>query len=376
MLFPHISHIDELRAHVHHKPEIRFMPQADGTTVVCYLIADNKTFDSNWAAECRGITFDSSGKLVCRPLHKFFNLGENEANLPGNLPWNELSFVTEKLDGSMLTPYLLGDTLRWKTKKSAESDVAKMAHTYAETLPDLLRFCRDTIAAGDTPIFEFTAPLARVVVGYSEPKLTLLHIRNMRTGEYRELRTPEGTPSAYAREIGREYGVELAAAYPVSSWESLNKGLPDQKNMEGYILGFGSHMVKVKGDWYLAAHRIVSFIRERDVASFVVNEQLDDVLAVLREVGADLTAVNAVARRVVEHVVSIQQEVEGLAISLKGEESRVVAQKLADHPLRGLVLNVHQGKNVDYLTHFKKHHLKTYPLTQLPTRDAEVDFHG
>lgn len=376
MLFPHFSHIDELRAHVHHKPEIRFMPQSDGTTVVCYLIADNKTFDTTWAAECRGITFDASGLLVCRPLHKFFNLGENESCLPGNLPWNELSFVSEKLDGSMLTPYLLGDTLRWKTKKSAESDVAIMARDYAETQPDILRFCRDTIAAGDTPIFEFTAPQARVVVGYSEPKLTLLHIRNMRTGEYRELRTQEGTPSAYAREIISEYGVELVPSYPVSSWEALQRGLPSQKNMEGYILGFGSRMVKVKGDWYLAAHRIVSFIRERDVASFVVNEQLDDVLAVLREVGADLSAVNEVARRVVEHVVSIQQEVEEVAGSLKGETSRVVAQKLADHPLRGLVLSVHQGKPVDYLTHFKKYHLKGYPLTQIPTREAEVDFHG
>jgi hypothetical protein len=74
--------------------------------------------------------------------------------------------------------------------------------------------------------------------------------------------------------------------------------------------------------------------------------------------------------------VSIQQEVESLANGFKGTEPRHVAAELAAHPLRGLVLSHHRGQEVDYLGYFRKNHLKQYPLTQLPTRNASVDFDG
>jgi RNA ligase len=375
-LFPHISHIDELRQHVQHKPEIRFMPQPDGTTIVCYLIADNTTFDSPWARECRGITFDADGRLICRPLHKFFNLGENEESLPGKLPWNELSSVMEKVDGSMLTPYLWNGKLRWKTKKSAESDVAKLAEAYAQSRPEIVRFCETTLAAGYTPIFEFTAPEARIVVAYPASQLTLLHVRHMYTGAYVPLHNPEGGLSRQALDIETDYGIRVVPAYSVGDWPQLQHGLETLKNMEGYVIAFGTHMLKVKGEWYRAAHRVVSFIRERDVAAFVVDERLDDIMSVLREVGAELSAVQEVARRVVSHIVSIQQEVESIASGFKGAEPRLIAAELATHPLRGLVLSHHRGQEVDYLTYFRKNHLKQYPLTPLPTRNASVDFDG
>lgn len=375
-MFPNISHIDELRPHVLDKPEIRFVPQPDGTTVVCYVVSDNKTFDNAWARECRGITFDANGYLVCRPLHKFFNVGENDESRYENLPWTELTSVTVKLDGSMLTPYLAEGTLRWKTKKTAESEVARMAAAYAAGEHQLEAFCRDALADGYTPVFEFTAPEARIVVAYPRPELTLLHLRHMKTGEYVSLRNPDGTPTYRALEIEMQYSVRVVSAFPTDSWNSLHTGLSTVKNLEGYVLAFGQRMYKAKGDWYRAAHPVVSFVRERDVAAWVADERLDDVLVVLRELGASLAAVEEVSGRVVRHILSIQEEVETLASRYAGAHPKVVAHELATHPLRGLVLQLHRDLPVDYLTHFRKHHVKQYPLTQLPTRNINVDFDG
>lgn len=69
--FPLISNITDLQNVLDTKEEIRLSENQNGTKTVCYMVSDNDTFNSPEAKECRGITFDSTGKIICRPLHKF-----------------------------------------------------------------------------------------------------------------------------------------------------------------------------------------------------------------------------------------------------------------------------------------------------------------
>ncbi len=84
-MFRVIRHVSDIRDEVAEKTEIRFLSQPYGLTVACYLFMDAATFDTPAALECRGITFDKTGAVVSRPLHKFFNIGEREETQPHKL---------------------------------------------------------------------------------------------------------------------------------------------------------------------------------------------------------------------------------------------------------------------------------------------------
>lgn len=376
-MFPEITHIDQLRAAVGHKEEIRFSEQPNGTTVVCYMVADRDTFDNALARECRGITFDAQGKLICRPLHKFFNLNENAATQEHALPWDMVQVLMDKVDGSMLTPLILNGELLWKSKKSFDSDVAKMAADHARTQPKLELFAKDWIAKGYTPIFEFVSPDARIVVGYPKPELRLLHLRHMQSGNYLVLHNADGSPTDMARELCEEYELTLVECLPIEPVAQVLEKLTTARNLEGVIFRFADgEMVKVKCPWYLTLHHSITFIRERDIAALVLDEKLDDVKASLFEIGATLESVEAVEQRVVDELNGIRHEVDELVAQYHGKTPKEMALACKSHPLFGLAIQQHRGNEPDYLEYFRKSRLKEYSLRQLPMRPVEVDFSG
>jgi RNA ligase len=68
------------------------------------------------------------------------------------------------------------------------------------------------------------------------------------------------------------------------------------RGLEGFIVDFGGHKVKVKADHYVMIHRTKDLIRsDRNIADIIVNEQLDDVIPLLD--AADLATVRAYERR-------------------------------------------------------------------------------
>jgi RNA ligase len=101
--FKRIEHIDDIRSAVTGKEEIKYILQPNGTTIVCYMFQDSHTFDTPEAIECRGIAFGSDGKIVSRPLHKFFNMGEKAWLTPDELlKRDDVVAIYDKLDGSMI----------------------------------------------------------------------------------------------------------------------------------------------------------------------------------------------------------------------------------------------------------------------------------
>jgi RNA ligase len=270
MQFPVIEHIDQVREAIKDRPE--FIEADRGTyTVFDYTLAHTDSFDCPLRRECRGLIFDDKGRVLSRRFHKFFNLGEKEETFPQNINWNQSHVLLEKLDGSMITPLIINDDVRWATKMGL-TDIGLLVDKFVASRPHYVRFAQSCHFSGWTPIFEYVAPHNRIVLPYQEENLVLLAMRHNVKGEYL-------IPSAMRVEA-TEYRIPVVPVYNGSMDDLKNK-----TDIEGIVVRFDSgHMVKVKTDWYVAIHRAKeNLLFEKDILKMILEEKLDDVLPHLKD---------------------------------------------------------------------------------------------
>ena len=85
--FPEIKTIQDVLPHIEGRDEFKVI-EKDWYTVINYAVAFEDTFslirershhNMKIRRECRGLIFDTTtGQLISRPYHKFFNAGERE----------------------------------------------------------------------------------------------------------------------------------------------------------------------------------------------------------------------------------------------------------------------------------------------------------
>lgn len=356
-MFKVIEHISDVEPAVSGKKEIRFLTQPNGITLGCYLFMDSKTFDSPEALECRGIAFDRDGRVVSRPLHKFFNVGEKEWLAPDRLLLrDDIVAIYDKLDGSMVATAWIDGELKWRSKKSFNSHVVNLA---SQLLDRPLRggiaaFAREVARSGMTAIFELTHPDARIVVAQEQPELRLLHVRDNVTGQYVML-----DPDHAVHALIANHGIPLVQRFDGLSLSGALESLADMQGREGYVIQFANgDMVKIKCPWYLRIHRSLSFLRERDIAWLALNEELDDVKGHLVEVGIDLAAVNEVEARLKTMLAGFLDEIEAIWERGRDLDRKSFAIANRDHPLFGLAMQRYLGKEVALLDWYGRTRLK------------------
>jgi len=356
-MFKTIRHISDVEPAVAGKKEIRFLSQPNGITLGCYLFMDSKTFDSPEALECRGIAFDRDGHIVSRPLHKFFNVGEKEWLAPDRLASrDDIVAIYDKLDGSMVATAWVDDQRKWRSKKSFNSDVVKLARQLLDQ-PEhgrISAFAKEVARAGLTAIFELTHPDARIVVAQDQPELRLLHVRDNLTGQYVML-----DPGHAIHDLIASHGILLVHRFDGLSLSAAIESLADMQGREGYVVQFANgDMVKVKCPWYLRIHRSLSFLRERDIAWLALNEELDDVKGALVEAGIDLAAVNEVEARLKTMLSGFLDEIEAIWERDRDLDRKSFALANKDHPLFGLAMQRYLGKEVTLLDWYGRTRLK------------------
>jgi len=190
--FPTITHIDQVLAAVKGRDEFKVANKGD-YLVVNYFVNFADTFPEvkgenallmALRRECRGIIFcANTGKILRRPLHKFFNLGERDETQVNKLDFNQSHLVMTKRDGSMIAPFITENRIRFGTKMGV-TDVSGPVEDFVQTNTKFLNLAEHCIKKGLTPIFEWTGPAQRIVIAYPENTLTLIAIRHMVTGEY------------------------------------------------------------------------------------------------------------------------------------------------------------------------------------------------
>lgn len=353
-MFKHIETINDIKPFVFEKKEIRFAEQPNGVTIGCYMFMDSHTFDSDEAVECRGIAFDHTGKIVSRPLHKFFNVGEKtHLTLERLKNRGDLVGVFDKLDGSMIATAWVNHKLAWRSKKSFSSDVVYLAQAIVDANPNIHQFAQRVASNGLTAVFEITHPAARIVVNYTTGALRLLHVRDNKTGEYVMM-----DPSHEIHAWISEFGIEQVARYDITFDQAI-ESLESMTGQEGYIFQYKTgELVKVKCPWYLKMHGAVTFMRERDIARLALHEELDDVKQQLVSGGFDLAEVEAVETRMKNILVTINTEIERVIDDGAGLDRKTFAIKYRDHQYFGVIMSKFSGKDVDIKEWYERNYLR------------------
>lgn len=281
--FPVIRHIDDVLPHIAGKSEFIKVEKDGGYTVINYVFQSDSTFPpvtdetSAILRECRGIIFDTAtGKILSRRFSKFFNLGEKPDTT--DLDVSKPHHVLDKLDGSMISPLMVGGGIRWASKMGI-TDVAMQAEIFVQNRPEYLALAQECLADGMTPIFEWMSTQNRIVLDYGPDQLTLVAVRHNETGDYVQRETLEWK--------AQTLGIPLVAAVStsLSSVSQFVEDLRQKENVEGVVITFADgHMVKVKTDWYVQLHRAKDKIaRERHLIALILDDGLDDLLPALPE---------------------------------------------------------------------------------------------
>ena len=246
------------------------------------------------AREARGIVYtervDQPGsfELVSRPLHKFFNYGENQFSDATALRDRKILEIMDKRDGTMIHQVKLAGEYEYvlKTKKSITGDGFNEIHTIRKWVKDhqnydlMFQFASE---AGITVICEWTAPTNRIVIEYAEPQLTVLHMRDNETGEYY---SRAGINTTLQWWFGDDHDIAVVensslfdenVTFPqIVEWAKTAKGV------EGVVVLLDNmDMVKVKTAWYLSLHHTLTDLTPRGVFDAIIAETIDDLKSTL-----------------------------------------------------------------------------------------------
>lgn len=361
-MFAKISHIDDLLPHIKDNTNIRVRKEPNGFTIVCYMVQNDDLFQNEFQLECRGITFSPDGKIAARCLHKFFNVGERQETLADNIDWFETTRIMPKFDGSMVTPVLDGDKVIFKTKKTFDSREALFANQLVALSPERTRWIAQAIKLGLTPTFELTSPRFPIVIAYDKDELTLLHVREMVSGEYIPAHDIEAMepPFPVAKNLIDDFSVNALV-----DWHKLKQTADELANCEGWVIQFDSgKMVKLKTAWYNKLHVSVTFTRWRDIAECVLNDSDDDLKAAFALTGRSIEPIATVKSRILDQIDSVKTYVNNVVNFAKNRNytQKEVAINNKDDVHFGLIMTTFSGKDVDWFSWYKKKHLQDWSL--------------
>lgn len=198
--------------------------------------------------ECRGLILDEADnwRVISRSFDKFFNHGESHA---AAIDWTTAQ-VQEKLDGSLCVLYHYAG--KWHVQTSGQPDASGKVSDENFTFADLFwRTFQEQgyVVPGETDVcvaFELMSKWNRVVVQHATPKLTMIGIRDRRTGRENALAC-----------LAHVY--EPVHSFSLQSFDDIAATFKTMEPLkqEGYVVVDGNfNRVKVKHPGYVAIHHL------------------------------------------------------------------------------------------------------------------------
>ena len=296
--FLHITNISDVLPAIQGHDEF-VVAEKEGYTVINYNVMMADTFghadiatklikgakpffryerDALIRRECRGIIFDTAtGEILRRPFHKFFNVNEREETQDHVVDLSRPHVILEKLDGSMIAPFVVDEKIIWGTKMGA-TDVAKPVEEFVKNNPVYWDFALGCLSSGLTPIFEWCSRQQRIVLDYKEDQLILTAIREMESGAY--------WTHQEIIEHAAFYNIPVVRAFePQTDMKAFLEYVRDLEDLEGFVVRFDDgHMLKLKCDWYVQIHKAKeAILQDRNIVELILEEHLDDIKAHLPE---------------------------------------------------------------------------------------------
>jgi T4 RnlA family RNA ligase len=277
-------------------------------SVFNYRLAGNADFRDNDAYEMRGLTyvFDHDGTYKSyRLLHKFFNLNQVEESQYSVVKDRKVKSVYSKEDGSVGSFIRLPNGRVFaKSKMSFESDQAMGILSIYESNEEIKSFVDWSLDNDLVAVFEYVAPHNRIVLRYTEEELILLRLRDNKTGEYLNL-------DDYKERIG---SIRTAVKYDYTLDELVEMSM-SVEDMEGWVVDLDGLFVKMKTKWYFDRHGLLTedLYRENRLIAYILDEQIDDVLAQIPEDEKESHA------RIERLIVAVTKEVDRRVVSVMAD---------------------------------------------------------
>lgn len=219
-----------------------------------YNYTETAVFSKTWnkaTLQCRGLITDREGFIVARPWKKFFNSGEE---LAPKIEFDEPVEIVDKMDGSLGIGYPLGHGV-WAvaTRGSFFSNQAEVATDWLQRHSGIWK-----PVSRITPLWEIIYPENRIVLDYGMWEgLVLLGAVNNDDGTYYGP-TEASYLLNWLGEVAETLVYSTLADY-------LTSPDTDRPNAEGVVVRAGHRMMKLKEEWYVRAHAIVTGVSNRSV---------------------------------------------------------------------------------------------------------------
>ncbi|KYQ93400.1 hypothetical protein DLAC_06083 [Tieghemostelium lacteum] len=297
-----------------------------------YIEKDSqKSFYYKVRRECRGIIFDANTKaLICRKFHKFFNINENLECHESAIDMNQDFILMEKIDGSLIAPFILQDIIRWGSKMGITELGLRLEEFIARSKEYRYNeFSMVWLKKGFSVLFEYTSMDQQIILTYKEDSLRVIGIRDMFTGDY--------VPWDDVKSTCKEYGIPIVdiidhknhpSFKDIKNTKDLVNAVRNVKGIEGYVIRFSSGKTyKIKTQFYMDLAKIcVSSEQlmkcEKDVWAIILGGQLDDVLATMnsntrsalnvdkiKEFSNTLfQRIEDVSKTIIEHIISAKEK--------------------------------------------------------------------
>jgi RNA ligase len=217
----------------------------------------------------RGIIVDKDrNEIIARPFDKFFNKYEYD-NMEIDIPDPKATpyWITEKLDGVLIIPYLQDEKLKLSTRGSFENK-------YIDKAYEIMTF--DNLPLNDYSFaFELISPsysdIGFLVTKYDSEALILIGIRDKRT--QRLLSPPELVEMADKLDLKcYKHDYDLSFAKVLEKREERRGD-----TSEGWVVFFdGGFLVKVKREEYLDLFKAVKNLNQKIVLQELINGTFTD----------------------------------------------------------------------------------------------------
>jgi len=343
--FPRITALKEFLPYVQYKDEIG-VNYGNGFVCIAYNVAFPDTFENSMLRECRGIVFDSdTGRVLRRPFHKFFNLNEKEETQLAKLKNIPIAAVAEKVDGTMIAPFLLNGEIYWGTKRCAFDFHIHIKTVMEHRFPEVVAFVTECLNLGVSPLFEFHDPDfsgSVIVIRYSDIKMDLLAIRDMESGNYYDDRL--------IRAIADRYGISIAEKFDhFSTLESIVETLENTTGQEGVVVTLqNNEKLKIKSPWYVKRHKVKElFTRKHIMAQLTLDcaeVSIDDVASYIED--EDRKAFKAFAKELHESMAIVAQWTESTAKSFDNKKDFAMSS-LRTYPFSSIVFKLIEDRGTD-----------------------------
>ena len=216
----------------------------------------------------RGTAFLENGERFIS-FHKFFNYKENPYT-QFDIQEQEVIESLQKIDGSLIHPIVLENKILVKSKSTFFSFQSQLAKTIIERKPNYIVFIKDCYRQRLVPLFELISPSNQIVISYSDEDVILLNIRNLDTGEYIKFEEME--------KLAKEYNINCTKRSFYTFKELLNI-VNTTQNIEGFVCIKDNIFFKLKTQWYLSLHALISEIKEDVIFNLVLEDKIDDLLS-------------------------------------------------------------------------------------------------